>query len=258
MRELASGFCVYNDLTVAISWLLEQGAQRVAYVDIDVHHGDGVEASFWNDPRVLTISMHESPRTLFPGTGYVTDIGGPLAEGFAVNVPLPAGTGDEAWLRALNSIVPPLLNAFEPQVLVTQHGCDSHRLDPLAHLLLSVDGQRTAYELLHRWSHDYADGRWVATGGGGYAIVDVVPRAWTLLMAELSGSPLDPNTVVPESWRAYAQERVKLTPPTTMTDGLTPRVSDVADGRNPDDDIDQLITSVQKGVFPLHGIHPAL
>jgi len=256
MRELASGFCVYNDITVAIAWLLEQGVERVAYVDIDVHHGDGVEAAFWDDPRVLTVSLHESPQTLFPGTGYVSDIGGASAEGFAVNLPLPAGTGDEPWLRALNSIVPPLLNAFAPQVLVTQHGCDSHRLDPLAHLSLSIDGQRTAYELLHRWSHVYADGRWVATGGGGYAIVDVVPRAWTLLMAELSGSPLDPATAVPQAWRTYAQERTTLTPPTTMTDDATPRVSDIADGLNPDHEIDQLIASVQESVFPLHGILP--
>ena len=152
--------------------------------------------------------------------------------------------------------MPPILQAFEPQVLVSQHGCDSHALDPLANLMLSVDGQRTAYELLHRWSHEYAEDRWVATGGGGYAIVEVVPRAWTLLMAELSGHPLAPSTVVPEVWRTFAQARGKHFPPTMMTDGRTPLVTDIADGWNPADVIDQLILDVANTIFPLHGIHP--
>src|SRR5690606_26950267 len=112
----ASGFCVYNDPAVAIAWLLENGAERVAYVDIDVHHGDGVQAAFYDDPRVLTISIHETPRTLFPGTGFPNETG---AEGTSVNVALPPGTGDRPWLRAFDAIVPPLLRRFRPQVLVT-------------------------------------------------------------------------------------------------------------------------------------------
>ena len=134
MRRAASGFCVYNDPAIAISWLLAQGAQRIAYVDIDVHHGDGVQAAFYDDPRVLTISLHEHPMTLFPGTGLPRETGGPHAEGMAVNVALPAGTGDSGWLRAFDAVVPPLLRGFRPEILVSQHGCDSHRLDPLAHL----------------------------------------------------------------------------------------------------------------------------
>ncbi len=145
MRRAASGFCVYNDPAIAIRWLLEQGAQRIAYVDIDVHHGDGVEAAFYNDPRVLTISLHEHPMTLFPGTGLPGDTGGPQADGTAVNVALPAGTGDAGWLRAFDAVVPPLLRAFRPEILVSQHGCDTHRLDPLAHLELTIDGQRAAH-----------------------------------------------------------------------------------------------------------------
>ena len=104
----------------------------MAYVDVDVHHGDGVEAAFWDDPRVLTISLHEIRSTLFPGTGWPADIGGPAAEGSRSTLRMPAGTGDDGWLRALHSVVPHLLEAFQPQVLVTQHGCDSHVLDPLA------------------------------------------------------------------------------------------------------------------------------
>ena len=144
MRASASGFCVYNDLAVAIRWLLAAGAERVAYVDLDVHHGDGVQAAFYDDPRVLTISLHEHPATLFPGTGLPGETGTGAGEGYAVNVALPAGTADAGWLRAIDAVVLPLLRAFKPTVLVSQHGCDGHRLDPLANLQLTIDGQRLA------------------------------------------------------------------------------------------------------------------
>ena len=145
MRRSASGFCVYNDPAIAIRWLLAQGAERIAYVDLDVHHGDGVQAAFYDDPRVLTISLHEHPRHPVPRhRAGVGDRFGRRARGYAVNVALPAGTGDAGWLRAFDAVVPPLLRAFAPEVLVSQHGCDSHRLDPLAHLELSVDAQRRA------------------------------------------------------------------------------------------------------------------
>jgi acetoin utilization protein AcuC len=109
MRDRASGFCIYNDVAVGIQHLLDQGARRVAYVDVDVHHGDGVERIFWDDPRVLTISLHETGQMLFPGTGFPRDLGGPEALGSAVNVALPPGTGDGGWLRAFHAVVPPLV-----------------------------------------------------------------------------------------------------------------------------------------------------
>ncbi|MFZ0323412.1 MAG: acetoin utilization protein AcuC [Actinomycetes bacterium] len=255
MRSHASGFCVYNDLTVAIRWLLGQGVERVAYVDVDVHHGDGVEAAFWDDPRVLTVSLHESPQTCFPGTGWPQDIGGPGAEGYAVNVAVPPGTGDEPWLRAMSSVVPELLDAFDPQFLVSQHGCDTHFLDPLAHLSVSVDGQRAASALMHDWAHRYAQGRWVATGGGGYAVVDVVPRSWTHLMAEASGRPVDPTTAVPESWRDYVLERLRQVGPLRMTDGQHPVARDLSDGYDPSDPVDQAILATRRAVFPHVGLH---
>ena len=154
MAGNASGFCVYNDPAIAIAWLLGQGAERIAYVDVDAHHGDGVEGAFWNDPRVLTIGLHEHPESLFPGTGYATDTGGPHAEGSAVNVALPALTGDAGWLRAFHAVVPPLLREFRPQVLVSQHGCDSHRDDPLTNLELTIDAQRAAHAAIHRLAHE--------------------------------------------------------------------------------------------------------
>ncbi|GAA3472429.1 acetoin utilization protein AcuC [Nonomuraea roseola] len=253
MANTASGFCVYNDPAVAIAWLLAQGASKIAYVDVDVHHGDGVQALFYDDPRVLTISLHESPRTLFPGTGWPEETG---ADGSAVNVALPAGCGDEGWLRAFGAIVPPLLREFEPQILVTQHGCDSHALDPLAHLMLSLDGQRTAYEALHRLAHETAGGRWIATGGGGYELVQVVPRAWTHLIAEVSGHPIAPSTPTGPAWQALVRERTGEAPPLTMTDGRTPEVSDLSGGYDPADAVDRAIMATRNAVFPSHGLDP--
>jgi acetoin utilization protein AcuC len=156
MHGSASGFCVYNDPAIAISWLLGQGAERVAYVDVDVHHGDGVLAAFYGDPRVLTISLHEHPAALWPGTGLPSETGGPGAKGSAVNVALPAGTRDAGWLRAFHAVVPPLLREFRPAILVSQHGCDTHRLDPLADLQLSIDAQRAAHAAIHDLAHQAA------------------------------------------------------------------------------------------------------
>jgi acetoin utilization protein AcuC len=253
MAATASGFCVYNDPAAAIAWLLSQGASRVAYVDVDVHHGDGVQAMFYDDPRVLTISLHESPRTLFPGTGWPTETG---AQGTSVNVALPAGCDDAGWLRAFHAVVPPLLREFKPELLVTQHGCDSHALDPLAHLMLSVDGQRTAYAELHRLAHETAGGRWIVTGGGGYELVQVVPRAWTHLIAEAAGRPVDPATATPQSWRTLVRDRTGEAPPLSMTDGRNPRFRPLAEGYDPADSVDRAIMATRTAVFPFHGLDP--
>ncbi len=256
MADRASGFCIYNDVAVGIRSLLDQGHERVAYVDVDVHHGDGVERIFYDDPRVLTISLHETGQMLFPGTGFPHDSGGPGAEGTAVNVALPPGTADAGWLRAFHAVVPPVLRAWAPEILVTQHGCDSHMEDPLAHLMLSVDGQRAAYVALHELAHEVTEGRWVATGGGGYALVDVVPRAWTHLLAIVGGHPLPPETPTPPGWRAYVTELLDRTPPYRMTDGRTPAYRDWADGYDPETWLDRAIMATRTEVFPLHGLDP--
>ena len=253
MPDAAAGFCIYNDGSVAIAWLLEHGAQRVAYVDVDVHHGDGVQKAFYDDPRVMTISLHESPRTLFPGTGFPHETG---ADGTAVNVALPPGTGDRAWLRAFDAVVPPLLRAFQPQILVTQQGCDTHQADPLAHLSLTVDGQRTIYQRLHALAHETAGGKWVLTGGGGYELVQVVPRAWTHLLAEASGNPVDPRTACPEDWREFARLRTGEIAPKVMTDGFQVEVQTWGEGYDPANPIDQAILATRRAVFPEHGLLP--
>jgi acetoin utilization protein AcuC len=256
MRARAAGFCVYNDPAVAIARLLDQGARRIAYVDVDVHHGDGVQAAFYSDPRVLTVSLHETPMTLFPGTGFADEVGGEDAEGTAVNVPLPPGTGDAGWLRAFHAVVPSVLRAFAPEIIFSQCGADAHRLDPLADLRLTVDGQRAAYVAMRGLADELCDGRWVATGGGGYALVEVVPRAWAHLLAVATGDPLDPATRTPEAWRRLAAERCPGTEvPRTMTDGAEPAVEQWTPGST-GDPVDRAILATRTAVFPLHGLDP--
>ncbi len=256
MPDRASGFCIYNDLAVGIRWLLHNGATKVAYVDVDVHHGDGVEKIFYDDPRVLTISLHETGQTLFPGTGFAQDVGGPEARGSAVNVALPPGTSDAGWLRAFHAVVPPLLREFAPDVLVTQHGCDSHRDDPLADLMLSVDGQRASYLALHDLAHEVCGGKWIVTGGGGYALVEVVPRAWSHLLSVVAGHPLDAATDTPEAWREYVRERLGRQAPQRLTDGREPAFRDWSEGYDPATWLDRTINSTREAIFPFHGLDP--
>ena len=187
-RDRASGFCVYNDVAVAAEWLRGQG-HRVAVVDVDVHHGDGTEAIFYGSPEVLTISVHESGRHLFPGTGFPEDTGIGPGRGYSANLPLLPYTWDDPWLAAFDAVVPPLLREFQPTVLVTQDGCDSHLLDPLADLRTSTRIWPHVGRRFHELAHELCEGRWVALGGGGYAIREVVPRAWALLFSEMVEHP---------------------------------------------------------------------
>ena len=256
MPARASGFCVYNDPAVAITRLLDLGAERIAYVDVDVHHGDGVQAVFWDDPRVLTVSLHESPLSLFPGTGFPNETGGPGAEGSAVNIALPPGTNDDGWHRAFHAVVPSVLRAFRPQLLFSQCGADGHRLDPLADLRLSVDGQRATYLTLKVLADELCDGRWVATGGGGYALVEVVPRAWTHLLATATGDPIAPMTVTPASWQSFARtRRPGIDVPLSMSDGVELSGERWQPGTDPDP-VDRAILATRTAVFPSHGLDP--
>lgn len=257
MPDHASGFCVYNDAALAIQALLREGVSRVAYVDVDAHHGDGVQAAFYDDPRVLTVSLHESPLTLFPGTGWATEVGVGPAQGTAVNVALPAGTGDAAWLRAFQAVVPGVLRAFRPDVLVTQQGTDAHREDPLADLMLTVDGQRTSYLALRELAGEVTGGRWLALGGGGYSPVRVVPRAWTHLLAIVADRDLDPATMMPADWVAQAaQARPDVPLPIDMSDGHPDPVPHVPWTGHQEMAVDRAILQTRDAVFPLHGLDP--
>ena len=216
MPERASGFCVYDDPAVAIAWLLTQGCERIAYVDVDVHHGDGVQAIFWDEPRVLTISLHQFGAWFFPGSGDLSERGGPHAPGSAINVPLPALTGDDAWLEAFRAVVPPAVTAFRPDVLVSQLGCDTHASDPLAQLLLTTRAYRETAGELHRLAHAAAGGHWLATGGGGYQWARVVPRAWTIAFVEMCGAEIP--DALPEPWIEEAERLAGGAVPATLSE----------------------------------------
>ncbi|MDQ3983073.1 MAG: acetoin utilization protein AcuC, partial [Actinomycetota bacterium] len=196
-RREASGFCIYDDPAAAIAKVLELHPDwRVMYVDVDVHHGDGVQWIFYEDPRVLTVSFHQSGRYLYPGTGFEDETGGGEAHGTAANVPLMPLTGNDDYLWALGEVVPPLAEAFAPHLLLTQLGADTHYGDPLANLGLTMAAYPAMARLLHETAERWASGRWVATGGGGYQAETVVPKVWTIHFAEMCGAP----EMVPAEW----------------------------------------------------------
>ncbi|WP_375477095.1 acetoin utilization protein AcuC [uncultured Jatrophihabitans sp.] len=255
MRGRAAGFCVFNDAVLAIRTLLAEGAARVAYVDIDVHHGDGVQAAFYDDPRVLTISLHQDPRTLFPGTGLPSELGNGAAEGTSVNVALPPGTDDVGWLRAFRAVVPGAVRAFRPDVLVSQCGCDTHHEDPLANLELTVDGQRAAIAEMHALAHEVADGKWLVLGGGGYGLIRCVPRTWTHLLAEATGRGVPADTAVPPGWVAHLRSRgVQGALPERMGERPVPEVTPWLPGG--DGWLDGAIGATRRAAFPLLGLDP--
>jgi acetoin utilization protein AcuC len=193
----ASGFCYINDGVIGIIKLLKQG-NRVAYVDFDAHHGDGVQRAFFRTDRVLTVSLHEAGYSLFPGTGYEHEIGEGQGRGYSVNVPFPPFADDDVYLWAFERIVPPLLERFQPDVVVTQLGVDSFYTDPLANLHLSIQG----FEAVVRRMKELAP-RWVALGGGGYDVSNVA-RAWTVAWAVMNGIELS-DELPPEYVRLSAE-----------------------------------------------------
>lgn len=216
MPALASGFCIYNDLVAGIRRARALGAARVLYVDYDVHHGDGVEHAFAEDATVMTISLHETPEVRWPGTGRITDLGRGAARGTAINVPLASGTGDASWLEAVRAVVVPMARRFRPDLIVSQHGCDPHRDDPLAELQLTTGAMIEAARITKHLADEVCDGRWVATGGGGYQPVRVIPRVWGGVWAVMSGRAV-PERVDP-GWREAWQHRAASPLPETFLD----------------------------------------
>jgi acetoin utilization protein AcuC len=196
-RREASGFCIYNDPAAAIAKALElQPDWRVVYVDVDVHHGDGVQWIFYDEPRVLTISFHQSGRYLYPGTGFEDEIGSGKASGTALNIPLLPFTGEDDYLWALERVLTAVGDAYRPQLLVTQLGADTHHGDPLANLGLTMTAYPPMARLLHEFAHRDAEDRWVAMGGGGYQAETIVPKVWTIHFAEMCGA----SDLIPPEW----------------------------------------------------------
>lgn len=215
-RAAAGGFCVYNDLAVAIRWMQREHGARVLYIDYDAHHGDGVQEIFYDDPEVLTVSFHESGVYLFPSTGFVDEMGAGDGYGYSVNVPLDAQTEDDSWRAAFTELVPELADAFRPDVIVLQNGCDGHVLDPLAHLRATTGLFEDFVRVVGEVADRHCKGRIVATGGGGYAIYTVVPRAWALVWGALCGEPAP--DAVPAEWLAAVRRESGMEVPSTLRD----------------------------------------
>lgn len=205
MKTHAEGFCVYNDISAAIAAAVAAG-HRVAYIDLDAHHGDGVQDSFYHDPRVLTISVHESGRFLFPGTGEACETGTGEGFGTCVNVPLPPMAGNTEILAAVDRIVIPAVEAFAPSIVVTQTGCDMHHSDPLTDLCATLDLYPQLAERHHKLVHEVCGGRWLIVGGGGYDPADVTPRAWTAFMGTVLGHDVE-NVPLPDEWLQLSREQ---------------------------------------------------
>lgn len=208
--DRASGFCVYNDLSVAIRYLTDQGL-RVAYLDIDVHHGDGVQWIHYDEPHVLTISLHESGRYLFPGTGNVYEVGRGNGVGRKLNLPLEPFTEGESYLENFEALMQPALAWFRPDVLLVQTGADAHALDPLAELLLTTHTYANLFQLIEQLANSYVGGRVIYTLGGGYSL-DSAIRVWAVLYLHLAKAPLP--YLLPEDWRLRWEKRLgqELTP----------------------------------------------
>ena len=210
---------------------------------------------FYDDPRVLTISIHESPATLFPRTGWPRETGGINAPGSCVNIAIPAGTGDQGWLRAFISVIPQIIDKFSPEIIFSQNGADSHVNDPLTHLAVSVDGQRYAYELIHQLAHRHG-GKLVAVGGGGYDVADAVPRSWANLLAVITGSEMAKDVAIPTDYLEYVQKSLGVTSGKSFSDGVRPWAKPLDQGFNDRDPVDAAIMETRAAIFPHFGLDP--
>ncbi|MFC7786969.1 acetoin utilization protein AcuC [Rossellomorea sp. GCM10028870] len=213
----ASGFCIYNDSSVAIRYLQEKYGARVLYVDTDAHHGDGVQWSFYDDPDVCTLSIHETGRYLFPGTGNINERGHGKGYGYSFNIPLDAFTEDESWLEAYETSFREVIEFFKPDVILTQNGADAHYYDPLTHLSATMNIYREIPRIAHELAHEYCDGKWIAVGGGGYDIWRVVPRAWSMIWMQMTGR-MDLASSFPGKWTERWQSKAGVTLPSEWWD----------------------------------------
>lgn len=238
MASRASGFCYVNDPVIAIKSLLKKG-KRIAYIDIDAHHGDGVQEAFYSSDQVLTISIHETGNSLFPGTGYEDEIGRDKGRGYSVNIPMPPYSDDELFIFAFNEIVPPLILKFRPDIVVSQLGVDSFYSDPLTHLNYTVDGYCEVVNTIKKISP-----KWVALGGGGYDISNVA-KAWTLAWAIMNGITVPDR--IPEDFIERYKPHGFMGKYLRET-GLRERPPVTAHIRK---DVERAVTSIRHTVFPL-------
>lgn len=216
-KRKASGFCVYNDAAIAIKYIREKTNYKVLYVDTDAHHGDGVQWIFYDDPNVCTLSIHETGRYLFPGTGNTNERGHLDGYGYSFNIPLDAFTEDDSFLTVYETALKEIAEYFQPDIIITQNGADAHAYDPLTHLSCTMKIYEKIPKLAHEIAHTYCNGRWIALGGGGYDIWRVVPRAWAQLWCIASGHELLTGEL-PSSWIEKWQNKSSEPLPTNWHD----------------------------------------
>ncbi|WP_164668341.1 acetoin utilization protein AcuC [Virgibacillus doumboii] len=216
-KRKASGFCIYNDGAVAIKYIREKYDLRVMYVDTDAHHGDGVQWAFYDDPNVCTLSIHETGRYLFPGTGNVNERGIKEGHGYSFNLPIDAFTEDESFINLYESAFREIADYFKPDVIVTQNGTDAHAYDPLTHLCATMDIYEKIPLLAHEMAHKYCNGRWIALGGGGYDMWRVVPRAWSQIWSVMKTGDTQKGNL-PLSWQSKWQGESPVTLPAKWHD----------------------------------------
>jgi len=216
-KRKASGFCVYNDCAIAIKYIQKKYGLKVLYVDTDAHHGDGVQWAFYDDPRVCTLSIHETGRYLFPGTGGVNERGQGKGFGFSFNVPIDAFTEDDSFLVNYKKALSEIAEYFKPDIIFTQNGSDSHCFDPLTHLCTTMKTFQEIPKIAHEIAHKYCEGRWIAVAGGGYDYWRVVPRAWANVWLAMTNQKPS-SEQIPNSWLEKWQKVSNVKLPKTWTD----------------------------------------
>lgn len=216
-KRKASGFCIYNDGAVAIKYIREKFNLKVLYIDTDAHHGDGVQEAFYDDPNVCTVSIHETGRYLFPGTGNVNERGIKDGHGYAFNIPIDAFTEDESFIHIYESALAKIVAFFKPDVIVSQNGADAHAYDPLTHLCSTMKTFEHIPLLAHKLAHQYCDGKWIALGGGGYDIWRVVPRAWAQIWSVMKTNKVLKGKL-PDKWINRWQDESPFTLPLKWDD----------------------------------------
>lgn len=248
-RGKASGFCVYNDCSVTAKYIQEKYHARVLYVDTDAHHGDGVQWSFYDEPNVCTLSIHETGRYLFPGTGNIYERGEGQGYGYSFNIPVDAFTEDESWVSCYKAALEEVTAFFKPDVILTQNGADAHYWDPLTHLSVTMKTYREIPKIAHEIAHKYCDGRWIAVGGGGYDIWRVVPRAWSYIWLEMSEKVID-NEYLPLDWVSKWQKATSFDLPKKWLDEehiypLIPRKEEITEKNK---------QTLDKALYPIRGL----
>ena len=253
-RSRAAGFSVYNDAAVAIAVARSTRPElKVLYLDIDAHHGDGVQEAFYGSAEVMTVSLHETGLHAFPGTGFPSEMGYGEGVGYAVNVPMPAFATDDCYRLAFDEVVAPLARAFAPDVIVAQLGVDAHHDDPQTDLGMTLPGYRDLVTRIVALADELCGGRLAALGGGGYHVVEVVPRAWTWVMAELMGIELSDE--VPESWRRHVCELLESESPRSL--GATDRYDLPAEqAASVLEQTEVAVREAREALFALHGLTP--